>query len=64
MKTPVQKLSKADGDTSVGEMRAAGRTAADVIGRAAALVGLLARERPLTADEAPTLFTASIRGAD
>ena len=61
MKTPTQKLSKADGDTSV---RQAGRTAADVIGRAAALVGLVARERPLTAAEVPTLFTASIPGAD
>ena len=64
MKTPTQKLSKADGDTSVRDMRRAGRTAADVVGRAAALVGLLARERPLTADEVATLFTASIPGAD
>jgi glutamyl-tRNA synthetase/glutamyl-Q tRNA(Asp) synthetase len=64
MKTPTQKLSKADGDTSVRDMRRAGRTAADVIGRAAALVGLMARERPLTADEVPRLFTASIPGGD
>ena len=64
MKTPTQKLSKADGDTSVRDMRQGGRTAADVIGRAAALVGLIARERPLAADEVPTLFSASIRGAD
>ena len=64
MKTPTQKLSKADGDASVREMRRAGRTAADVVGRAAALVGLIASERPLTADEVPTLFTVSIPGAD
>lgn len=64
MKTPTQKLSKADGDTSVRDLRQGGRTAADVIGRAAALVGLIARERPLAADEVPMLFTSSIRGAD
>lgn len=40
MKTPTQKLSKADGDTSVRDLRAVGMTAAKVIGRAATLVGL------------------------
>jgi glutamyl/glutaminyl-tRNA synthetase len=64
MKTATQKLSKADHDTSVRDLRERGRTAADVIGRAAALVGLLDRERPLAAEQVPTLFTASIRGAD
>ena len=37
MKTPTQKLSKADRDTSVRDMRAAGMTAADVVKRAASL---------------------------
>ena len=64
MKTATQKLSKADNDTSVRDLRERGRTAADVIGRAAALVGLLDRERPLAAKQVPTLFTASIRAAD
>ena len=40
MKSATQKLSKADGDTSVRDLRAAGMRPADVIGRAATLVGL------------------------
>ena len=64
MKTATHKLSKADNDTSVRDLKERGRTAADVIGRAAALVGLLDRERPLSAEQVPTLFTASIRAAD
>jgi len=40
MKSATQKLSKADGDTSVRDLRAAGMRPADVIGRAAGLVGL------------------------
>lgn len=40
MKSPTQKLSKADNDTSVRDLRAAGLTAAEVIGRAAAAAGL------------------------
>ena len=55
MKTPTQKLSKADGDTSVRDLRAAGLSAADVIGRAAAAVGLIAEPRPTWAHEASTL---------
>jgi glutamyl-tRNA synthetase/glutamyl-Q tRNA(Asp) synthetase len=39
MKTPDQKLSKADRDTSVRDLRAQGWTADDVLGRAAALAG-------------------------
>jgi glutamyl-tRNA synthetase/glutamyl-Q tRNA(Asp) synthetase len=39
MKTPTQKLSKADRDTSVRDLRAGGATAGDVIGRAAMLAG-------------------------
>ena len=39
MKTPSQKLSKSDGDTGVGELRARGWTAADVIATAVELAG-------------------------
>ncbi|MBM3771744.1 MAG: tRNA glutamyl-Q(34) synthetase GluQRS [Acidimicrobiia bacterium] len=53
MKSPTQKLSKADGDTSVGDLRASGLTATEVIGCAASLVGLTDREASLaTADVA------------
>ncbi len=62
MKSASQKLSKADHDTSVRDLRASGWTAAAVIGRAAVLVGLLDRERPLRADEVQTMFTASSPG--
>ncbi len=50
------KLSKADGDTGVGELRAAGRGPADVIGEAAAAVGLLAEPRPVAARDVGQLF--------
>jgi glutamyl-tRNA synthetase/glutamyl-Q tRNA(Asp) synthetase len=40
MKAPGRKLSKSDGDTAVGELRAAGWTAPAVIAEAARLVGL------------------------
>ena len=39
------KLSKADADTSVRELRAAGRTAPDLIGEAAAAIGLVDARR-------------------
>ena len=45
------KLSKADGDTSVRDLRAAGASAGTVIGRAAAAVGLLDAEREVDASE-------------
>jgi glutamyl/glutaminyl-tRNA synthetase len=64
MKTADRKLSKADGDTSIGDLREKGLTAADVIGRAAALAGLIDRPRPVTAAEVPGLFTSSIRAPD
>jgi glutamyl-tRNA synthetase/glutamyl-Q tRNA(Asp) synthetase len=50
------KLSKASGDTGVRELRADGATPADVIGRAAAAVGLIDRIRPVAATEVATLF--------
>jgi glutamyl-tRNA synthetase/glutamyl-Q tRNA(Asp) synthetase len=51
MKSATQKLSKADRDTSVRDLRTAGWTAARVIGRAAAAAGLTDVERPIGADE-------------
>jgi glutamyl/glutaminyl-tRNA synthetase len=54
MKTPSQKLSKADGDTSVRELRAAGRSAAAVIGDAARLAGL-SSEAEFAASEVASL---------
>jgi glutamyl/glutaminyl-tRNA synthetase len=55
MKTPSQKLSKADGDTSVCELRAAGRSAAEVIGDAARLAGL-SSEAAIAASEVASLI--------
>ena len=49
MKSATQKLSKADRDTSVRDMRAAGIRAEDVIGRAAAAAGLIAEPRSIGA---------------
>jgi glutamyl-tRNA synthetase/glutamyl-Q tRNA(Asp) synthetase len=55
MKTAEQKLSKADRDTSVRDLREAGLSARDVIGRAATAMGLLDAFRPLAAHDAPSL---------
>jgi glutamyl/glutaminyl-tRNA synthetase len=49
MKSATQKLSKADRDTSVRDMRAAGMRPDDVIGRAAAAAGLIAEPRSIGA---------------
>ena len=49
MKSPTQKLSKADRDTSVRDLRAAGLSAEDVIGRAAERAGLMGECRPVRA---------------
>jgi len=57
-----EKLSKAGGDTGVRELRAAGLGPAAVIGRAAAAVGLIDRERPIEADTLWRLTSASERG--
>lgn len=53
-----RKLSKADGDTAVRDLRAVGRSAAELIGEAAALVGLIAEHRPIEAGEVGELFNA------
>jgi len=52
-----RKLSKADGDTSVRDLRAAGRSAAGLIGEAAAAVGLIEAPRPIDAHDVTSLFT-------
>lgn len=54
------KLSKADGDTGVRELRAAGQRAAVVIGAAAVAVGLIPNARPVEAVEATALVRASL----
>jgi len=51
-----EKLSKSAGDTGVRELRDAGVSAADVIGRAAAAVGLIDRVRSIAARDVRTLF--------
>jgi glutamyl-Q tRNA(Asp) synthetase len=51
------KLSKASGDTGVRELRHAGISAEQVIGRAAAAVGLIDESRPVSAREVASLFT-------
>jgi glutamyl-tRNA synthetase/glutamyl-Q tRNA(Asp) synthetase len=61
MKTATQKLSKADGDTSVRDLRAAGLRPEDVIGRAAAHVGLIATVRPMSAREVADAVPTSSR---
>jgi glutamyl-tRNA synthetase/glutamyl-Q tRNA(Asp) synthetase len=50
------KLSKSSGDTGVRELRAAGLSPAEVIGRAASAVGLIGRYRPLDQSEVAALF--------
>lgn len=49
MKSPSQKLSKADGDTSVRELRTNGLAPGEVIGRAASLAGLRRDARAMVA---------------
>lgn len=49
MKSASQKLSKSDGDTSVREWRASGRSAANVIGEAAWRAGFVAERAEFTA---------------
>ena len=56
LKASGEKLSKSDGDTGVRELRDSGMPAEDVIGRAAAAVGLLAEARPVAAHEVEALF--------
>lgn len=61
MKSPTQKLSKADRDTSVRDLRAAGLRPSDVIGRASAAAGLIASPHPVDASEAASLVGHLVR---
>jgi glutamyl-tRNA synthetase/glutamyl-Q tRNA(Asp) synthetase len=53
------KLSKSRGDTGVRELRDAGASAADVLGRAAASCGLIGEPRPIPADQIDRLFATT-----
>ncbi len=57
MKSASQKLSKSDGDTGIRDLRAAGWSADQVIGRAAQLAGLSGEPR-LAARDLLALFLA------
>jgi glutamyl-Q tRNA(Asp) synthetase len=57
LKAGGEKLSKAAGDTGVRELRAAGVSAAELIGRAAAAVGLIETARPIDAQDVSALFS-------
>jgi glutamyl-tRNA synthetase/glutamyl-Q tRNA(Asp) synthetase len=57
MKSPTRKLSKADGDTGIGDLRREGWTPARLIGHAAARAGLVAAGAELAAAEAGELFS-------
>jgi glutamyl-Q tRNA(Asp) synthetase len=56
LKPSGEKLSKSSGDAGVRELRAAGVSAADVIGRAAAACGLIARPTAISATTVEDLF--------
>jgi glutamyl-tRNA synthetase/glutamyl-Q tRNA(Asp) synthetase len=60
MKSPALKLSKADGDAGVRELRARGWTAENVIGRALALAGLLPEPRPVHAHEVSSIMAGNM----
>jgi glutamyl-Q tRNA(Asp) synthetase len=62
LKPSGQKLSKASGDASVRDLRAAGLRPAEVIGRAAAAVGLIESALPVAADEVERLFAGTAPG--
>jgi glutamyl-Q tRNA(Asp) synthetase len=51
-----EKMSKSSGDTGVRELRAAGVSAEEVIGRAAHAAGLIDQMRPIAASEVQQLF--------
>lgn len=53
-----EKLSKSSGDTGIRELRAAGATPAQVLGRAACLTGLQPKPAPLRPDALAGLFAA------
>jgi glutamyl-Q tRNA(Asp) synthetase len=56
-----QKLSKADGDTGVRDLRSVAASPADVIGWAAGAIGLIPKARPVPASEVGALVRDAIR---
>jgi glutamyl/glutaminyl-tRNA synthetase len=60
LKPDGEKLSKSAGDTGVRELRAAGLSPEEVVGRAAAAAGLITREEPLAARDVARLFERRI----
>ncbi|HUE87604.1 MAG TPA: glutamate--tRNA ligase family protein [Vicinamibacterales bacterium] len=58
MKSATQKVSKSEGDTGLRELRAAGWTAARLIGQAAMLVGLQPDATPIEPANVQHLFAA------
>ena len=58
LKSGGEKLSKSSGDTGIRELRAAGATPAQVLGRAAWLTGLKPAPAPLRPDDLAGLFAA------
>ena len=58
LKPDGSKLSKSAGDTGIRELREGGATPADVLGRAAALAGLVESPRALRASDLRSLFAA------
>lgn len=58
MKSATQKLSKADHDTSVRDMRASGASAGDVLGRAVHAAGFASAPTPLSREAAQMLVVA------
>jgi glutamyl-tRNA synthetase/glutamyl-Q tRNA(Asp) synthetase len=60
MKTSTEKLSKADGDTGVRDLRTSGMRPDEVIGRAAAAVGLLPGPRAVAAADVSELFQGMV----
>jgi glutamyl-tRNA synthetase/glutamyl-Q tRNA(Asp) synthetase len=58
-KASARKLSKADGDSGVRELRAAGWSPERVVGEAAHRLGLLPAPRPAAARDAATLLTGA-----
>jgi glutamyl/glutaminyl-tRNA synthetase len=58
LKTPDQKLSKADGDTAIRELAARGASAAELIGRAAHLAGLIDHARQVPAAAVGALLSS------
>ena len=61
MKSASQKLSKSDGDTGVGALRAQGWAREDVLGHAAWRAGLVAAPRPVRPEDAPALVAAYVK---